>query len=204
MRVLLVALALQPGLFVVHVDNPWFPLRPGTVYVYKGVKDGKPSRDIVIVTRRTRAIEGVRATAVSDLLYVEGRLEERTTDWYAQDRAGNVWYLGEATAELDRSGRVTSREGSWLAGVAGAQAGIYMPAHPKVGDSGRQEYLRGHAQDHFRVLSVGPTTVVTEEWTPLEPGVLDHKRYTRGVGTVREETVKGGVERNVLVSVRRP
>ncbi len=102
--------------FVVRVDNPWFPLTPGTVYVYRGIKDGKPSRDVVTVSRATRMIEGVKATSVHDDLYVEGRLEERTTDWYAQDRAGNVWYLGEATAELDRRGHVTNREGSWLAG----------------------------------------------------------------------------------------
>jgi hypothetical protein len=204
MRALLLALALHPGTFVAHVDNPWFPLTPGTVWVYTGVKDGKPSRDVVTVTHGTKPIQAVRATAVRDLLYVDGRLEERTTDWYAQDRAGNVWYLGEATAELDRKGRVLNREGSWLAGVGGAQAGIYMPAHPAVGKTGLQEYLKGEAEDHFRVLDVGATSVLTEEWTPLEPGVLDHKLYRRGVGTVREETVKGGVERNVLVSVRRP
>ncbi len=109
---------------------------------------------------------------------------------------------------------MTSREGSWLAGVHGAQAGIYMPAHPAVGRSGRQEYLKGHAEDHFRVVSVRASVaapalssrraLLTEEWTPLEPGVLGHKFYVRGVGTVLEQTVKGGRERNALVSVRRP
>jgi hypothetical protein len=205
---------LRPGDFVAHVDNPWFPLTPGTVYVYRGVKDGQPSRDVVTVTHATRTIEGVRTTSVRDDLYVEGRLAERTTDWYAQDRAGNVWYFGEDTAELDVSGRVTSREGSWLAGAQGARAGIYMPAHPSVGRTGRQEYLKGHAEDHFRVVALDTTVAVpalasrrallTEEWTPLEPGVLDHKFYVRGVGTVLERTVKGGSERSALVSVRRP
>src|SRR5205823_3009146 len=136
--------------FVTRVDNPWFPLTPGTVYVYRGVKDGKPSRDIVTVTHATRTIDGVRSTSVHDDLYVEGRLAERTTDWYAQDRAGNVWYFGEDTAELDAKGRVTSREGSWLAGTHGAEAGIYMPGRPVVGRGGRQEYLKGRAEDHFR------------------------------------------------------
>src|SRR5438094_2924388 len=107
--------------FVTRVDNPWFPLTPGTVYVYRGIKDGSPSRDVVTVTHATRTSEGVKATSVHDDLYVEGRLEQRTTDWYAQDRGGNVWYLGEATAELDRTGHVTNREGSWLAGVGGAR-----------------------------------------------------------------------------------
>jgi hypothetical protein len=203
-----------PSNFVSRIDNQWFPLTPGTVYVYTGVKDGKPSRDVVTVTHTRKTIAAVAATEVKDELYVEGRLEERTTDWYAQDRQGNVWYLGESTAELDKVGRVTSREGTWLTGRDGAQAGIYMPAHPAVGSSGRQEYLKGHAEDHFRVVSLDAAAsspyvstahaLLTEEWTPLEPGVLDHKLYVRGIGTVREETVKGGVERNVLVSLRRP
>jgi hypothetical protein len=190
--------------FVRHVTNPWFPLAPGTRYVYTGVKDGKRSRDVVTVLRTTRTIEGVVCTAVSDRLYLRGALEERTTDWYAQDRDGNVWYYGEDTAELDPSGRVTSREGTWLAGRDGAQPGIYMPARPRVGETGRQEYLKGHAEDHFRVIGVfGRNSVLTEEWTPLEPGVLDHKLYVRGVGTVVEQTEHGGDERNELVSVMR-
>lgn len=149
-----------------------------------------------------------------DLLYLSGRLEECTTDWYAQDRAGNVWYLGEATAELDRNGRVATREGSWVAGVGGARPGVYMPAAPAIGISGRQEYLKGHAEDHFRVVALhahvatpkvtSTKALLTEEWTPLEPGVLDHKFYVRGVGTVLEQTVKGGDERNALVSVQFP
>jgi hypothetical protein len=204
----------RPADFVARVDNPWFPLTPGTVYVYRGLKDGKPSRDVVTVTHATRTIEAVRTTSVRDNLYVEGRLAERTTDWYAQDRAGNVWYFGEDTAELDAKGRVTSREGSWLAGTNGAEAGIYMPARPVVGRGGRQEYLKGHAEDHFRVVSLNASVtapalssrhaLLTEEWTPLEPGILDHKLYVRGVGTVLEQTVKGGRERNALVSVQRP
>jgi hypothetical protein len=204
----------RPSQFVGRIDNPWFPLVPGTRYVYSGVKDGKPSRDVVVVTHGTRTILGVRATAVRDLLSLSGRLAERTTDWYAQDRAGNVWYLGEATAELDRSGRVTSREGSWVAGVDGARAGIYMPAAPAIGVAGRQEYLVGHAEDHFRVVALhahvatpkvtSTKALLTEEWTPLEPGVLDHKFYVRGIGTVLEQTVRGGDERNALVSVQFP
>ena len=203
----------RPQDFRARVDNPWFPLRPGTTFVYRGVKDARPSRDVVTVTRRTTTIEGVRCTVVDDRLYVSGRLAERTTDWYAQDRAGNVWYFGEATAELDRRGRVATTEGSWRAGVHGARAGVLMPARPRVGQSGVQEVYRGHAEDHFRVLSLSArvTTpyvssrhaLLTREWTPLEPGVVDHKLYVRGVGTVREVTVKGGDERAVLIAVRR-
>jgi hypothetical protein len=186
--------------FVRTVDNPWFPLKPGSVWRYRGVKDGRPSRDIVRVTGATKTIRGVTTTAVSDRLYLSGKLEERTTDWYAQDSLGNVWYFGEDTAELDRHGHVKTREGSWQAGVNGARQGLFMPAHPRVGQTGLQEFLKGHAEDHFKVLRRTRTTLLTKEWTPLEPGVIDHKLYRRGVGTVREETVKGGVETNVLVS----
>ncbi|HEX3290601.1 MAG TPA: hypothetical protein VHR46_04345 [Gaiella sp.] len=202
--------APDPSRFVRTVDNPWFPLRPGATFVYRGVKDGEPSRDVVRVTSRTRLIQGVRCTAVSDRLYTSGALSERTTDWYAEDRNGTVWYFGEDTAELDRSGNVTSREGSWLAGVAGARAGIFMPARPGVGQRFRQELLRGHAEDHFQVLSLRATVrvpavssrhaLLTKEWTPLEPDVVDHKLYVRGIGLVDERTIRGGDERNALVS----
>ena len=188
--------------FVRTIDNPWFPLKPGSVWRYRGVKDGKPSRDIVRVTGRTKTILGVRTTAVSDRLYLSGRLEERTTDWYAQDSRGNVWYFGEDTAELDRHGRVKTREGSWQAGVKGARQGLFMPARPRVGQTGLQEFLEGHAEDYFKVLRRTRTTLLTKEWTPLEPGVIDHKHYRRGVGTVLEETVRGGDERNTLVSFK--
>jgi hypothetical protein len=203
--------ALDPRNFVARVTNPWFPLKPGTTWIYQGIKDGKPTRDIVTVTGRTRLISGVRATEVSDRLYENGRLEERTSDWYAQDKQGNVWYLGEATEELDANGRVTSREGSWLTGVGGAKAGIYITGHPQVGQSHRQEYYKGHANDHFQIVSLATTVhvpyissntaLLTKEWTPLEPGVLDHKYYIRGIGTVLETSIKGPKEINQLVAL---
>jgi len=200
----------NPSSFSATIDNPWFPLKPGTRYEYVGIKDGRPSRDVVVVTHQVRTIQGAPCIAVSDRLYVEGKLHERTTDWYTQDRRGNVWYFGEETAELDRNGKVTSTEGTWLAGRDGAEPGIYMPAHPRVGQTGRQEYYKGHAEDHFRVAAVLGTvtsgaqnSVLTEETTPLEPGVVDNKLYVRGIGTVVELTVKGGSERNQLISVTR-
>ena len=197
--------------FGARVDNPWFPLAPGTRYVYVGVKDGRPSRDVVTVTRRARTIESVRCTAVEDRLYVQGRLEERTTDWYGQDARGNVWYFGERTAELDRHGRVRSTEGSWTSGVDGAAAGLFMPADPHVGQTGRQELYKGHAEDLFEVIGlfrgiVGPRAeraLLIRETTPLEPGVVDHKLYVRGIGVVLEQTERGGDERNELVSMTR-
>lgn len=198
--------------FVSRVDNPWFPLRPGTTDIYRGIKDGQPSRDVFTVTRRAKVIQGVRCTVIRDRLYLRGRLEERTQDWYAQDKVGNVWYFGEATAELNHNGSVKSTEGSWQSGVDGAHAGIFMPAHPRPGQSGLQEFYEGHAQDHFRILSLAAqvrtpaasssAALLVREWTPLEPGVIDHKLYIRGIGTALELTVKGGDERNTLISVR--
>ena len=121
------------------VSNPWFPLTPGTRLTYHGTKDGEPAVDVVTVTDRTRLINGVMCRVISDRLTLSGRLAERTTDYYTQDSAGNVWYFGEDTAEFDAAGRVTSREGTWHAGVDGAQAGLFMQATPTIGASFVQE-----------------------------------------------------------------
>jgi hypothetical protein len=201
----------SPASFSARVDNQWFPLRPGTRYVYTGVKDGKPAREVMTVTHATRTIDGASCVTVHDRLYVLGHLGERTTDWYSQDSHGNVWYFGEETAEFDDHGHVTSTEGTWTAGVDGAQPGIYMPAQPRVGQSYRQEFYKGHAEDHFKVIGLFRTVsapgtvnaVLTQETTPLEPGTVDHKLYVRGIGTVLEQTQKGPDERNELVSVTR-
>jgi hypothetical protein len=167
---------------------------------------------VMKVTDKTRMIDGARCVAIDDRLWLSGKLEERTTDYYTQDDKGNVWYFGEDTAELDKQGNVKTTEGSWMAGVNGAKPGIFMYAAPKAGQSARQEFLKGQAEDHFQVLRLGvgvhvpygssQRALLTKEWTPLEPGVLDHKFYLRGVGTVLEQTVKGGDERNELVSYR--
>ena len=199
----------QRSSFSPNVTNAWFPLQMGSVYRYRGVKDGEPSREVMTVTHRTRTIDGARCVVVADLLYLRGKLEERTRDYYTQDADGNVWYFGEDTAELDANGQVKTREGTWHAGVNGAKPGIFMYAHPRAGQSARQEDLKGQAEDHFQVLRRGVAltvpfkafrrTLLTKEWTPVEPDVLDHKYYARGIGTVLEQTVKGGDERNELV-----
>ena len=200
-----------PSSFSAHIDNQWFPLLPGTRYIYRGEKDGKRSRDVMVVTHLTKTILGVPCVSVRDRLYLNGKLEERTTDWYSQDSHGNVWYFGEDTAELYPNGQVKSTEGTWQAGVDGAKAGIYIPGHPHVGQSGLQEYYQGHAEDHFKVIGLFHTLVgghaqnvlLTQEWTPLEPAVLDHKMYARGIGTVLEQAERGPLERNELIAVTR-
>jgi len=202
---------IVPRHFTSRVTNAWFPLRPGRVLVSSGVKDGKRALDIFAPSSRTRRIDGVRTRIVQDRLYLDGVLAERTQDYYAQDRCGNVWYFGEDTAELDARGRVTSREGSFHAGVNGAQPGVVMQARPQRGRWFRQEWSPGQAEDAYRALAFGVHVVVpagsfrhalrTEERTALEPGVLDEKLYVRGTGTVLEQAVRGPQETLRLVEV---
>ena len=179
--------------------------------VYAGVKDGERAVDIVAPSRHTRVIDGVRTRIVEDRLFLNGRLEERTSDYYAQDACGNVWYFGEDTAVLDRHGRVTDTSGSFHAGVHGAEPGVFMQARPTLGQRYRQEWFRGQAEDTFTAVDLStPVTVPygsfprglrTAETTALEPGVLDNKVYVRGVGQVVEVAVRGPVEKLVLVDV---
>ena len=202
---------IDPADFGPRITNHWLPMRPGTTYVYKGVKDGKPSTDIVVVTHRTRVVDGVRTRVVADRQFEAGVLEERTSDYYAQDICGNVWYFGEDTAVLDRAGHVVDRSGSFHAGVDGAQPGVFMQAHPQIGRRFRQEWFAGEAEDTYVVRDLSATVSVpyrtshhamrTEEFTRLEPDVLDNKYYVRGIGVVKELAVKGPVESLVLVAV---
>jgi hypothetical protein len=193
--------AIDPANFSANVTNPWFPLTPGTTLVYKGTESGKPARELVTATMKIKVIDGVPCRVVRDVLYREGKLAEKTDDYYTQDSAGNVWYFGEDTAELDSHGKVVTREGSWLSGVNGAQPGVFMEANPEIGRRFRQEYLKGHAEDTFKVLSLtesvtvayGPFTnaMRTQETTRLEPAVVDHKLYARGIGEVQEGSSTG-------------
>jgi hypothetical protein len=202
---------INPANFSPNVTNKFFPLTPGKTLVYTGTKDGKKALDLVATTSRTRVIAGVRTRVVEDRLYLNNVLEERTSDYYAQDRCGNVWYFGEDTAELDRHGNVVSTEGSFHAGVDGAQPGVFMQAHPQVGRKFRQEWYQGHAEDVFKVTDrSAPVTVPygafrhalrTEETNALEPDVLDNKYYVKGIGEVAELSVKGPREALRLVEI---
>jgi hypothetical protein len=205
---------LDPGDFTAPVENPWFPLRPGTTTRLRGSDEDGRYVERVRVTGRTRMIEGVAARAVRDVLRrTDGSLAEATTDWYADDNAGNVWYLGESTATYDRHGHLESREGSWLAGRDGARAGLIMTADPRPTDAYRQEMYRGQAEDQAWVVAFDPSVRVPAgrfrhvlrvyEWSRLEPGVLSVKLYARGVGVVAEQDVAGGTERFRLVAVGR-
>jgi hypothetical protein len=200
--------AVDPAEFGGPVDNPYLPFLPGSRWVYEGTSDGESERIEVVVTGETREVMGIDAVVVRDTVSVEGEVVEDTDDWFAQDADGNVWYLGEDSKEYE-GGEVTSTAGSWEAGVDGALPGIVMPAEPAVGQAYRQEFYEGEAEDLAEVLRVdGSETVagerydglvVTEEWNPLEPDVVEEKSYARGIGLVLEVATVGGEGRVELV-----
>jgi hypothetical protein len=199
-----------PNQFSTTIDNPFLPFVPGTRMVYRSTDAGETGREVVRVTFRTRLVAGVRVRIVRDRAYVGGQLVEDTRDWYAQDRRGNVWYFGENTKTLE-NGKVTSTEGTWMAGRNGARAGIVMEAHPKVGDSYAQEFSPGVAEDRATVLSLDASATVpygtftgllkTKDYSLLDTAVVERKFYLRGVGSVLEKEVRGGNERLALVRV---
>jgi hypothetical protein len=207
---------LDPADFTTRIDNPWWPMRPGSRWVYRETDpEGTKQRVVVTVTRKTKLIaNGVRARVVHDVVTEGGESVEVTDDWYAQDRCGNVWYLGEATAEYE-NGKVVSTAGSFEAGVDGAQAGVIMPAAPRKGMRYRQEYAKGEAEDRAEVVSLREQAEVpfgyfrigkvllTRDLNPLSPKVLEYKFYARGVGPVLAIGVSGGSDREELVGFTR-
>ena len=193
--------AFDPANFSDKVTNPYFPLPVGSVYIYEGTRDGVPRRDEVTVTNESKVILGVRCVVVRDVVTSSNALVEKTTDWYAQDTKGNVWYFGEDTAEYT-NGAVSSTAGTWLAGVDGALPGIVMETAPKVGDAYRQEYRPGVAEDFATVQQIDgsgkwPTgtytkIVVTEDTDLLDASKLEHKSYAPGVGYLGSEGMVNG------------
>ena len=201
----------NPADFVQVIDNPYFPLIPGTTFIYEGEEDGTPIHEEFTVTHDTKVILGVTITVIRDDVFTEGVLLERAFDWHAQDKSGNVWYFGEDTAEFDAEGNVVSTEGSWEAGVNGAFPGIIMEAQPRVGDTYFQEFAPDVAEDAARVLSITRRTsidfgdfdkvLLTKEWSPLERGFIEHKYYAPDVGLIQIVAGRGGNERAELVDI---
>jgi hypothetical protein len=204
--------SIDPVNFVRTIDNPYLPFKPGTAFHFRGVKGKTRQTDTEVVLHRTKRILGVRSTVVRDTVSEHGRPVERTFDWYAQDKSGNVWYMGEDSLELHH-GHFVKASDSWESGVRGAKPGIIMPGRPRPGDTYRQEYYPpGEALDEARVVGFrGSVTVpygtfkrplITLERSPLEPQT-EKKYYVRGVGEVKEQVVKGHHEVFSLVSVTR-
>ena len=192
---------IDPAKFTHRITNKYFSVLPGTVRRYVGVRDGKPTAHLFTVTHQTKIVMGVTCVVVQDVVTQSGSLVEKTTDWYAQDSAGNVWYFGEDTAEY-LNGVVTTTAGTWEAGVDKAQPGIVMPAHPKVGVTYRQEYRPGVALDMATILSVNGTVkvpagtfhhvIVTFDKNPLDPSKKERKWYAPGAGFVKAVLSGGG------------
>ena len=205
------AVELDPADFTTDIDNPYWPMSPGSRWVYRETSgQGNIQRVEVTVTSRTKTIDGIEARVVHDLVTTpDGEKVEDTLDWYAQDSRGNLWYLGEDTKEYE-NGKVVTTEGSWEHGVDGAQAGIIVPAEPKQGLEYREEYYADHAEDGAEVLSVdGKVQVpfgmfgdamITRNYSGIEPDVQELKFYARGVGPVLELLVSGGSGRDELLS----
>jgi hypothetical protein len=199
--------------FVSTIDNPYWPMKPGNRWVYRELDaEGSEQRIVVTVTNRTKAIQGIEATVVHDRVTEDGEIVEDTDDWYAQDKWGGLWYLGEDTTEYE-NGKPANKHGSWEHGVDGAQAGLIIPPSAEVGMTYRQEHYAGEAEDRGRILSLDELVEVpfgshdevlmTRDWTPLEPDVLEHKFYAKGVGPVLALGLSGGVGREELVSFSR-
>jgi hypothetical protein len=199
---------IDPADFSHPLANDYFPLGPGLVSVFEGGGE----RVEVTVTPDTKVIMGITTRVITDQVFVDGQLQEDTVDWYAADNEGNVWYFGEQTAEYE-NGQIATTEGSWEAGVHGALPGIIMLAHPEVGDTYRQEYYAGQAEDVARVYAMDESItvpadnydliLVTEDWSLLDPGVHERKWYAPGIGVVSEETIQGGSGTLSLVDVTR-
>lgn len=200
---------IDPSNFTTKIDNPYYPLKPGTTFVYQAhTKDGLVDNPVE-VTHKTKKIMGVTCVEVHDRVYLNGKLTEDTLDWFAQDREGNVWYFGEDSEELT-NGRVSSLGGSWVAGVNGAEPGIVMEAHPAVGDAYRQELLLNEAEDFASVISLDKTVTVpygtfencleTTETSGVEPDTVEYKFYAPGVGLVYTNDVSGK-EKDSLVKI---
>ena len=196
---------IDPARFSAEIDHPFWPMKPGTVWVYR---EGD-QRVEVTVTDRTRMVMGVETRVVHDLVTENGVPVEDTFDWYAQDDDGNVWYFGEDTTEFE-DGKPAGHAGAWEAGVDGALPGILLPADPEVGMRYRQEHYAGEAEDRAEVLGLDEAgsvpwgdfsgALVTEDTTPLEPGLVERKYYVRDVGPVLALKVKGDTGREELVS----
>jgi hypothetical protein len=200
---------LDPADFTTNIDNPYWPMRPGSHWVYREVENGETQRVDVTVTNQSKTLAGIEARVVHDRVSRYGETLEDTYDWYAQDSAGNLWYLGEDTAEYE-NGKLKTKEGTWAAGVDGAEPGVVVPAHPKQGMTYREEYYAGHAEDGAEVLGVTSqvqvpfgrfqNAMLTRNFSTIEPTVEEMKLYAKGVGPVMELLISGGAGRTELLS----
>jgi hypothetical protein len=200
--------AIDPANFQSKIDNPYFPLVPGTVRKYEEKGGGETTENEITVTSDTKEIMGVKCIVVHDVVRQKGAVKEDTFDWYAQDKQGTVWYFGEDTTAYKAGGRI-GHEGSWEAGVGKARPGIIMPGDPKPGKPYRQEYAPNRAEDMGQIVATNESVTVpagaytgcvkTKDWSMLESG-NEYKWYAKGVGVVRTQATDGTVA--TLISIK--
>ncbi|HZB07885.1 MAG TPA: hypothetical protein VE525_02105 [Rubrobacter sp.] len=207
---------LDPADFSVSIDNPYWPMSPGTKWVYSETDTKGTNQKVVVeVTDQTKMIaNGIEARVVRDTVTENGAPVEITDDCYAQDKAGNIWYLGEHVTNY-KNGKVVGHGGSFEAGVDGAQPGIAMPADPDPGLSYRQEYYKGEAEDKAAVITIGEEQVqvplgyfdkgvlMTRDLVPTEPKVQELKFYAPNVGPLLSVHTDGDGSRAELMSYSR-
>lgn len=187
---------INPTDFSVTITNPWLTLLPGKKFTYQGQTAEGIERVEIEITGATKTVLGVETLVYSDRVWLDNELVEDTRDYLAQDSVGNVWYFGEDVDNYE-NGELIDHEGSWLAGVDGAQPGIWFKANPQLGDTYRQEYLEGEAEDQAEVVAINETVsspigeftgcVKTYDWTPLDTDAQEHKYYCPVVGGLVKE-----------------
>lgn len=194
---------LKPEDFTLNIDNPYWPMKPGTHWTFSEVDhDGQVFKVDIIVTPTIKTFaNGIKAREVRDTVTLDGAVVEDTKDWYAQDDDGNIWYFGEDTAEFE-NGTVVSREGSFQAYVDGALPGVVVAGKPRAGVRYREEYYKGHAEDNAEVLSTHElvevpygkfrNALLTRNTVTIKPDVQEFKLYAKGVGPVMVLGVSGG------------
>jgi hypothetical protein len=201
---------INPANFTDSVTNTYFPLIAGTVFTYQSQTEDGLETTVVTVLSDKKTVAGVSCTVVRDVVSIDGQMIEDTHDWYAQDKDGNVWYMGENVSNYE-NGVLVDNEGSFEAGVDGAKAGIIMLANPVLEMPYRQEYYFNNAEDWGKVVAKAVTVstsygtfnncLKTADWNALEPDApVEFKYYAPGVGMVKEE-IEGSIEHVDLISV---
>ena len=193
---------IDPANFVEGIDNRYLPFQPGNEWTYEADTEDGTELIEVVVLNETRMVMGIKCVVVRDTVSIGGTLIEDTYDWYAQDKQGNVWYMGEDSTEYEDGKE--DKAGSWEAGKDGAQPGVIMMDYPLAGFTYRQEYYKGEAEDMAQVIHLNQTVtiglgtfedvLIVREWNPLEPGVLEDKYYAPNIGVIKELVVQGDPE----------
>lgn len=204
----------DPSDFSTNITHPYWPMKPSTQWIFKETEPGEPDATVVMtVTNQTKTLKsGVKVRVVRDTSFFDGELEEDTFDYFAQHKDGTLWYFGEDSGYYEH-GKFKEDAGSFEHGVDGAQAGVALPADPKVGQKFRLEYYKAQAEDQIEILDINTfaqveagkyhKVLMTKDTSPIEPNVLEHKFYAYGVGPILSLHISDGAGREELVRVKK-